>query len=174
MSVLRMTRNNGTSTVEKKRHTVKNTVIATRKKWILFLGDTVAGSIHDYTQFKQEFPGNEQPDDLVKWFEAFVLWLDLGYLGIQRRYAAQAVMMPHKKPRKSKKHPAPTFTDEQKTENREISRIRVLVEQAMSGLKRFNIVTHKFRNHLEDFVDTVAFLAAGLWNWKLKCHGVSY
>ena len=32
------------------------TVIATMSKWILFLGYTVAGSIHDYTLFKQEFP----------------------------------------------------------------------------------------------------------------------
>jgi hypothetical protein len=148
-------------------------VIATRRKWILFLGYTVAGSIHDYTQFKQEFPGDEQMDDLVKWFEAFVLWLDLGYLGTHKTYAAKEVKMPHKKPRKSKNKPSPVLTDEQKAENREISRVRVIVEQAISGLKRFHIVTHRFRNRLEDFVDKAALLAAGLWNWKLKCQGVT-
>ena len=109
----------------------------------------------------------------MKWFEDYVLWLDLGYLGTQKRYAAKDVNMPHKKPRKSKGNPSPALTDEQKTENREISRIRVIVEQAISGLKRCNIVTHRFRNRLEDFVDTVALLAAGLWNWKLKCQGVT-
>ena len=133
----------------------------------------MAGSIHDYTQLKQEFPVDEQTNDLVKWFETFVLWLDLGYLGTQKVYEAKDVNMPHKKPRKSKNSPSPALTEEQKAENRAISRVRVLVEQAISGLKRFNIVTHKFRNHLEDFVDTAALLAAGLWNWKLKCQGVT-
>jgi hypothetical protein len=158
--------------VEKKRHTVKNAVIATLSKWILFLGYPVAGSIHDDTRLKQEFSINASPERLVKWFEDFVLWLDLGYLGAQKAYAAQEVKMPHKKPRKSKNTPSPTLTAEQNAENRAISRIRVRVEQAISGLKRFNIVTHTFRNRLEGFVDTVVLLAAGLWNWKLKCQGI--
>lgn len=111
--------------------------------------------------------------DREKWFEAFVLWLDLGYLGTQKTDVAQEINMPHKKPRKSKNTPSPALTDEQKAENREISRIRVVVEHAISGLKRFNIMTHRFRNRLKDFVDTAALLAAGLWNWKLKCQGVT-
>jgi hypothetical protein len=148
-------------------------VIATRKKWILFLGYTVAGSIHDYTQFKEEFPVDGQPESVVKWFEAFVLWLDLGYFGTQKTYEAKDVNMPHKKPRTSKNNPSPTLTEEQKMENREISRVRVIVEHAIRGLKRFNIVIHRFRNRLDDFVDTAALLAAGLWNWKLKCQGVT-
>lgn len=158
---------------KKKRHTVKNTVIATFSKWILFLGYTVAGSIHDYTQFKHEFPVDGSMDEVVKWFEDFVLWLDLGYLGTRKAYDAKEVKMPHKKPRMSKNKPSPALTDEQKAENRAISQVRVIVEQAISGLKRFNIVTHKFRNHLENFVDTAVLLAAGLWNWKLKCQGVT-
>lgn len=159
---------------KKKRHTVKNTVIATLSKWILFLGYTVAGSIHDYTQFKKEFPVDGDMNEVVKWFEDFILGLDLGYLGTQKTYEADTVNMPHKKPRKAKNNPSPTLTEEQKAENRAISRVRVIVEQAISGLKRFNIVTHTFRNHLDDFVDTAALLAAGLWNWKLTCQGITY
>lgn len=148
-------------------------MIATRKKRILFLGETVAGSLHDYTQLKQEFPGTASRDALVKWFEPFVVWVDLGYLGFQKMYAAQEVKMPHKKPRKSKKNPSPVLTDEQKAENRALSRVRVLVEQAISGLKRCNIVIHRFRNRVGDFADTAALLAAGLWNWKLTCQGIT-
>jgi hypothetical protein len=148
--------------------------MATMSKWILFLGYTVAGSIHDYTQFKQEFPVDGEMDEAIHWFEDFVLWLDLGYLGAQKAYTAETVNMPHKKPRKSKTNPSPTLTEEQKAENRAISQTRVIVEQAISGLKRFNIVAHTFRNHLKDFVDTAALLAAGLWNWKLKCQGITY
>jgi hypothetical protein len=159
---------------KKKRHTVKNTVIAALSKGILFLGYTVAGSIHDYTQFKKEFPVDGGRDEVVQWFKDFILWLDLGYLGTQKTYEADTVNMPHKKPRNSKRNPSPTLTEEQKAENREISRVRVIVEQAISGMKRFDIVTHAFRNRLKDFVDTAVLLAAGLWNWKLKCQGVTY
>lgn len=61
---------------KKKRHTVKNTVMATRRKWILFLGYTVAGSIHDYTQFKTEFPVTGDPQAVVQWCADVILWLD--------------------------------------------------------------------------------------------------
>ena len=157
---------------KKKRHTVKNTVISTLSKWILFLGYTIAGSIHDYTQFKQEFPVDGQKE-IIRWFKDFILWFDLGYLGAQEAYEADAVNMPNKKPRKSKNNLYPSLTEKQKNENSHISRVRVIVEQAIGGLKRFNILIHSFRNHLDGFVDTVVLLAAGLWNWKLKCQGVT-
>jgi hypothetical protein len=161
---------------KKKRHTVKNTVIATACQWILFFGYTVAGSVHDYTRFKDEFPmpEGEGEDALAAWFDAFVLWCDLGYQGIQKRYPATQVKMPHKKPRKSKAHPNPSLTPEQKAENRDISRVRVIVEQAIGGLKRFGILVQRFRNHMKDFVDEAGIIGAGLWNWKLKCTGCAY
>jgi hypothetical protein len=161
---------------KKKRHTVKNTVITTVCQWILFFGLTVAGSVHDYSRFKEEFslPEEGGKEALAAWFEDFVLWLDLGYQGIQKRYAAKAIRKPHKKPRKSKANPNPSLSQEQKAENREISRIRVVVEQAIGGLKRLGILVQRFRNHTTDFVDEAGIIAAGLWNWKLKCKGISY
>lgn len=161
---------------KKKRHTVKNTVITTACHWILFFGLTVAGSVHDYTQFKEEFPLPEGAgkEALAAWFEDFILWLDLGYQGIQKRYAAKEIKKPHKKPRKSKANPNPSLTAEQKAENRAISRIRVIVEQAIGGLKRVGILVQRFRNHTKDFVDEAGIIGAGLWNWKLKCKGISY
>lgn len=101
------------------------------------------------------------------WFETFKLWVDLGYLGIQKSYEALFISIPHKKPRTSKSHPNPSLTDEQKEENREISRVRVVVEHAIGGMKRFAILVNKFRNRTTQFVDTTAVLGAGLWNWKL-------
>jgi hypothetical protein len=161
---------------KKKRHTVKNTVITTVCHWILFFGLTVAGSVHDYTRFKEEFPipeGGGQ-EALAAWFENFVLWLDLGYQGIQNSYAAKAIKKPHKNPRKSKANPNPSLSLEQKAENHEISRVRVVVEQAIGGLKRVGILVQRFRNHIKDFVDEVGIIGAGLWNWKLKCKGIVY
>ena len=148
---------------KKKRHTIKNTVISTTKKRILFLGYTVSGSIHDYTRFKDEFPAE------TDWFSLFKLWVDLGYLGIQKTYKALEIYIPHKKPRKSKNKPNTQLTPEQKNENTAMSKVRVAVENAIGGMKRFNIVTHIFRNRKEQFVDLTALITAGLWNWKLQC-----
>jgi len=148
---------------KKKHHAAKNTVISDINKLILFLGYTVMGGIHDYRLLKQDFaPG-------MDWFITFRLWVDLGYIGIQNDYNHFEILIPHKKPRKSKANPVPELTDEQKTENREMSSLRVIVEHAIGGIKRFGILTGKFRNRKERFVDDVAALCAGLWNLKIKC-----
>ena len=159
---------------KKKCHTVKNTVISTLSMWVLFLGYTVAGSIHDYTQFKEEFPVDGSKKEVTKWFEDFAIWLDLGYQGVQNLYQADKINIPYKKPRKSINNPSPSLTKEQKDKNRSISKMRVVVEHAIGGFKRFNILVQRFRNHLDGFVDIAVLLAAGLWNWKLKCQGVTY
>ncbi len=147
---------------KQKDHTKKNTVISDVCRKILFLGYTMPGSIHDYGLFKKEFPQEED------WFEFFNLWVDLGFLGIRKDYKAAGINIPHKKPRKSKSNPNPCLTKKQKEENRSISKVRVVVENAIGGMKRFAALTAKFRNKTIGFVDDVAILAAGLWNLKLS------
>ncbi len=147
---------------KKKHHAAKNTVISDINKMILFIGYTVMGGIHDYRLLKQDFPND------IDWFSRFRVWVDLGYVGIQKDYSHCEILIPHKKPRKSKANPSPSLTDEQKTENREMSSLRVIVEHAIGGMKRFGILTGKFCNRKEKFVDDVAALCAGLWNLKIK------
>ena len=139
----------------------KNTVISDINKTILFLGYTVMGGIHDYRLLKEDF----SPD--LDWFSPFRVWVDLGYIGIQGNYKHYEIVIPHKKPRKSKANPNPSLTDEQKAENREMSSMRVLIENAIGGMKRFGILMGKFRNRKEKFVDDAAALCAGLWNLKI-------
>lgn len=144
-----------------KHHAVKNTVIADTYKKILFLGYTACGSTHDYTLFKKEFPSD------VDWFKHLSVLVDLGYLGIQNDYQIAELGIPHKKPRKSKSNPSPRLTEEQKEENKALSKVRVIVEHAIGGMKVFGILRIKFRNRITNFVDDVAIVAAGLWNMKL-------
>ena len=139
-------------------HTIKNTVIASSDKVILFIGQTFSGHHHDYAMFKTEFPSEE------KWFENLKLKLDLGYQGIKTDYPDADVDIPFKKPRKSKKNPNPQLSDEQKAYNCAVSRARIYVENAIGGMKRFNCLVHRFRNRLEGFVDDVIAICAGLWN----------
>jgi len=145
---------------KKKRFTVKNTVISTLKKVIVFLGLTTQGSFHDYALLKEEFP----PE--LGWFDYLKILVDLGYLGIKKEYAGQ-IEIPHKKPRKSEANPDPQLTEEQKAENTAISKIRIFVENAISGIKRYGILVQKFRNKKHYFEDDVIAVAAGLWNLRI-------
>jgi hypothetical protein len=140
---------------------VKNTIMSTVTKWIVFVGGTFSGHEHDYTMLKTEFPP-EHP-----WFENIHALLDLGYQGILDDYVGENIEIPHKKPRKSKKNPQPELTREQKTENQAVSRVRIFVENAISGIKRFNILVHAFRNRKANMEDDVIALCAGLWNFLL-------
>ncbi len=130
-------------------------------KFIVFLGRTFSGHNHDYSMLKQELP----PD--LDWFSDLEVWVDLGYQGIQSDYEGDMIEIPHKKPRKRKKNPNPELTVEQRAENKAVSQIRIFIEHAIGGMKRFNILVHRFRNHKEDFEDDSVGICAGLWNLNL-------
>jgi hypothetical protein len=136
-------------------------VISTIEKVILYLGQTFTGRNHDYSMLKQEFPPEQD------WFVDLDVLVDLAYLGMSKDYCSEKIQLPHKKPRKSKKNPVTKLTDKQKEENRALSQIRIFVENAIGGIKRYNILVHRFRNHKPDFEDDVIGLCAGLWNFSL-------
>ena len=115
------------------------------EKVIIFLGRTFSGHHHDYSMFKQEFP----PE--LDWFADIHVRVDLGYLGMPSDYRSDRIDIPTKKPRKSKKHPNPQLSDEQKAANTALSQIRIFIEHAIGGMKRYNILVHVFRNRKVDF-----------------------
>jgi hypothetical protein len=131
-------------------------------KKIVFLGNTTAGRHHDYTLLKTAFPP-EHP-----WFELITILVDLGFQGIKSDYVGDDIHIPHKKPRKSKNNPDPKLTDQQKAVNKALSQVRILVENAIAGLKRYNILNHPFRNRSAGFDDLVVSVCAGLWNFCLS------
>jgi len=137
-------------------------VISTLDKAIFFLGGTFSGHTHDYTMLKEEFPPEKA------WFQFLQVPADLGYQGIVSDYSGENIGIPHKKSRKSKKNPITSLSDEQKAENRALSKIRILVENAIRGLKRYNILVHRFRSHRKKFDDDAVGIAAGLWNFNLS------
>ena len=131
-------------------------------KFIVFLGRTFSGHNHDYSMLKKELP----PD--VDWFTDINVLVDLGYLGMQSDYEGDQIEVPHKKPRKSKKNPSPRLSEEQKATNKVLSQVRIFVEHAIGGMKRYNILVHAFRNRIENFEDDVIGVCAGLWNLVLS------
>ena len=114
-------------------------------KFIVFLGRTFSGHNHDYLMLKQEFP------PALDWFTDIDVRVDLGYLGIQSDYRGDRIAIPTKKPRKSKQNPNSQLSEEQKAVNTALSRVRIFIEHAIGGMKRYNILVHTFRNHIEHF-----------------------
>ena len=49
-----------------------------------------------------------------------------------------------------------------------LSQIRIFVEHAIGGMKRYNILVHSFRNRTEHFEDDAIGVCAGLWNLVLS------
>jgi hypothetical protein len=139
---------------------VKNIIFSTLDKTIIFVSRTFTGRNHDYAMLKQEFP----PD--LPWFDNLQVLVDLGFLGMSSDYQGDDIHLPFKKPRKSKNNPAPALSDEQKAVNRALSQIRIFVENAIGGMKRYNILVDRFRNHIPGFDDDVVAICAGLWNFS--------
>ena len=110
---------------------------------------------------KCEFPAEKN------WFADTEVHLDLGYQGIQSTYQGDNIHIPHKKPRKSKHKPDPQLTSKQKQENRALAKLRVPIEHAIGGIKRYQILVSPYRNHKEGFEDDLIAVAAGLWNFWL-------
>lgn len=136
-------------------------MISTPEKVIVFLGYTFPGRTHDYKMLKAEL----SPE--LNWFVGLSVLVDLGYLGIQTDYAGQHIKRPHKKPRKSKQQPDTCLTVTQKADNKALSQVRILIEHAIGGIKRYNILVDRFRNHRHNFQDDVIAICAALWNFSL-------
>jgi hypothetical protein len=136
-------------------------VISTTEKAIVFLGYTFPGHHHDYKMLKAELP----PE--LDWFVGLSVLVDLGYLGLQSDYAGEHIERPHKKPRKSKLQPDTCLTEAQKADNKALSQVRIFIEHAIGGIKRYNILVDRFRNHRENFQDDVIAISAALWNFSL-------
>lgn len=70
--------------------------------------------------------------------------------------------MPSKKPKDKE------LSDIQKKENREISSFRILVEHAISGVKKCRIVKERFCCRKFGFDDLLMLIACGLHNFRMS------
>lgn len=139
---------------KKKRHTVKNIIIADKHKRIGFLSKTEGGRQHDFSMLKEHAPPEHIPITIKQ-------HLDLGFKGYQTQFPCHKISMPDKKPRTRE------LCNAKKEKNTRKSRVRVLVEHTICGAKRFRITTDIFRNKLKGFEDKAMLIPCGLWNYHL-------
>lgn len=137
---------------KKKRHMRKNTVVTDRKKRILAISPTKHGKVHDKKQLDKSTILKGIP-------EGTAIYADTGYLGIQHQHTN--TFLPYKRPPKGQ------LTDDQKWWNREVSKVRIKVEHAIGGIKRFRAVSDIFRGK-NGSDDRITLVAAGLWNFHLQ------
>ncbi len=136
---------------KKKQHTVKNNLLITTDSKVLLLTPSYEGRIHD----------KHIADRTVYSLpEGSCLYQDAGFqgfsvLGVKR-------IQPMKKPK------GRDLTDQEKAENREISSIRIRIEHAISGIKRYRIVKDKLRTSKKGFADLVMETCCGLHNFRLN------
>jgi len=130
---------------------VKNNLLSSPEKRILWLSRTCDGSVHDKKIC------DEQPLSLPN---GITLWQDTGFLGHQPENVQ--VKMPEKKPKGKE------LTDEQKKSNQFISSFRILVEHAIGGVKKCRIVKDRIRCYKQGFEDLVMLLACGLHNFRIS------
>jgi len=136
---------------KKKRHCIKNNVLVNRQAKIILLTPTCEGKKHDKKIADET--GLVLP-------EGSSLAQDTGFQG----YALANVIMiqPVKKPRGKE------LTPEQKESNRRISSLRIRVEHAIGGVKRYRIVKDQLRVRKDNFRDRAMETCCGLHNFRLN------
>jgi len=130
---------------KKKRHTLKNEYIVTRKGRIASVSPSQPGSRHDLAIRRA---GGKLP-------RGARAYADSAYQGYDNEH--KAIDFPYKKPKGGR------LTDEEKEYNAGLSRFRVRVEHKIGQVKRFRIVSDPFRNPRRTHF-TKASIIAGIVN----------
>jgi hypothetical protein len=135
---------------KKKQHTLKKQIIVTPEGETIHLSKTEPGSKSDKKIFDESDPGDMDDSD------AFMG--DKGYQGIQQDLY---VILPDKKPKGKE------LSLEQKTRNKRISKVRLVVEHTFGEIKNYQALSQKYR-HPRDSHDAVFGIVAGLVNRQIR------
>ncbi len=119
---------------KKKKHTLKSQIVVNRENKQIICTNFCNGKKHDFKLFKES---------KTHWLNQTHAITDSGYTGIKKIH--KNTRLPKKS---SKKKP---LTLEEKKENREISSLRVINENVISFLKRFKIISDRYRNRRKRF-----------------------
>jgi len=136
---------------KKKRHCIKNNVVINQQAKIMLLTPTCEGKKHDKKIADETGLSLPAGSSLCQ---------DTGFQGFALTNVT--IIQPKKKPRGKE------LTPEEKESNRQISRLRIRVEHAIGGVKRYRIVKDLLRVRKDDFRDRVMETCCGLHNFRLN------
>ena len=141
----------------KKQCTVKNNALSKSSGAVVWLSDTVEGKRHD------KKVADETVTDLP---EGIILVQDTGFQGFTLE--GITIMQPKKKPKGEE------LSDMEKHVNSWISSIRIRVEHAIGGVKRYRMIKEKIRNWKRGFRDSIIETCCGLHNFRLRFRPWNY
>ena len=118
---------------------------------ICFLSDTYEGKLHDKSL--ADLTGYTLPPGSY-------LYQDMGFQGFV--LAGVTMVQPKKKPRGGE------LTPLEKAINRRISAIRIRIEHAIGGVKRYRMVKDKIRLLKDGIRDTIMETCCGLHNFRIQ------
>lgn len=135
---------------KKKKHTIKTQVVVNKKNSQILATNFSNGKKHDFKLFKEsKLRLNGKTKVLV----------DTGYVGIKK------IISNSELPKKSSKNHK--LTKKEKAKNKAISSKRVLVENVIGSVKRFRVLSERYRNRRKRF--GLRFnLIAGVHNFELE------
>ncbi|WP_287075585.1 MULTISPECIES: IS5 family transposase [unclassified Microcystis] len=130
-------------------HTIKSQVLAAQKTGMIVCTAHGKGRIHDFNLWKNSQIGIDKNIECLA---------DKGYQGIQKLHKNSRI------PNKKKKNQELSL--EEKEFNRQLSRERIVIEHIHRSLKRFRILSSRYRNRRRRF--GLRFnLIAGIYNYEL-------
>ena len=159
-------------TFKKKRHTANTAVIINSEGLIIYLGPAHTGSKHDMRVLREDDPElglltTRMSSQHTRNPNRPVVYVDLGYVGVEKIYQGAEVMIPVKKPIGGE------LTKTEKKYNQGLSSIRVKVEHAMGRLKHYRIIANTYDGTLDHLHNDMMIISGlvnfkHLWDHKLK------
>ena len=135
---------------KKKQHTTKTEAIANEKNKILSFNGGYGGKTHD---MEVRRCGQELPYELP-------VLADSGYQGLQKEHDGMVwIPIKHKKGQK--------LTSQQRRKNRNLAKCRVGIEHIFGRIKRFRILSDRFRGRLKTYNQIFGNIA-GIYNLSLE------
>lgn len=133
---------------KKKMHTFKTQIEIGLDSLLIYSVDFAKGSVHDFKLFK-----NSKVDYGVD----TPILVDMGYMGILKIHKCSLIPI-----RSSKLH---KLDNNEKWYNSEISKLRIVVEHVNAYLKKFKIVSTRYRNRRKKF-NLFMTLLCGIYNFE--------
>ena len=128
---------------KKKRHTVKNGLIVNEEGLIRAVTCSTPGAVHDLRHFRESGVLMRIPREVG-------VIADAGFDGLHKDWPQHSVATAHKARRN---HP---LREEQKWMNRELARVRIVVEHVLAQMKQFRALSERFRHSLEIHVTSLS------------------
>lgn len=138
---------------KQRRPTCKTALLVNEQGLIRQVSPSSPGSVHDMTHVRQAGILAHLPPGLIA-------VADTGFMGLYMDLPNHSVLVPHKATRA---HP---LLPDQRTANREVSSVRIKVENVFAQLKTFHVLAHRFRHNVLLIHSQVFTILAALINWR--------